>query len=330
MKVSAVSVNGAHNKPAGDPNSADGEVVLDIEVAGAVAPQAKIAVYFAPNTDQGFLNAINAAIHDRSRKPSVISISWGGAEDQWTRQSLDVYNQAFHDAALLGITVFCAAGDNGSSDGVADGKPHVDFPASSPWVVGCGGTSLQATGSPTPTETVWNNSTGSSATGGGVSTFFPLPDYQSTANVPISTVRAKFAGRGVPDISGCADPKTGYRVFVDGTESVIGGTSAVAPLWAGLTALLNEQTGLSRRIYEPSAVRHVFSIQSAERDRQRDERRLHGKTWLGCLHWPRLAERSGHPRCLKQLHRQKLDAAARNTLEYAPASVQACASGLCS
>ena len=143
----------------------------------------------------------------------------------------------------MGITVFCAAGDNGSSDGVADGKPHVDFPASSPWVVGCGGTSLLATGSPTPTETVWNNSTVSSATGGGVSTFFPLPDYQSTANVPISTVRAKFAGRGVPDISACADPQTGYRVFVDGTESVMGGTSAVAPLWAGLTALLNEQIG---------------------------------------------------------------------------------------
>lgn len=243
VKVSSVSVNGVGNKPQGDPNSADGEVVLDIEVAGAVAPHAKIAVYFAPNTDQGFLNAINAAIHDRSRKPSVISISWGGPEDQWTRQSLDVYNQAFHDAALLGITVFCAAGDDGSTDGVADSKPHVDFPASSPWVVGCGGTSVQANGNRIAVESVWNNGTGAGATGGGVSTFFAIPGYQGNAEIPVSTVRAKFAGRGVPDISGCADPKTGYRVFVDGTDRVVGGTSAVAPLWAGLTALLNEQLG---------------------------------------------------------------------------------------
>jgi kumamolisin len=243
VKVAAVSMNGAGNHATGDPNSADAEVVLDIEVAGAVAPNAKIAVYFAPNTDQGFLNAINAAIHDRLRKPSVISISWGGPEDQWTRQSLDVYNQAFHDAALLGITVYCAAGDNGSSDGVADGKAHVDFPASSPWVVACGGTSVQANGNRIAVESVWNNGTGGGATGGGVSAFFAVPDYQANANIPVSTLRAKFAGRGVPDISGCADPKTGYRVLVDGTDTVVGGTSAVAPLWAGLTALLNEQLG---------------------------------------------------------------------------------------
>ncbi len=243
VQVTSVAVSGAHNKATGNPDGPDGEVVLDIEVAGAVAPQAKIAVYFAPNTDQGFLKAINSAIHDKVRTPSVISISWGGPEDQWPRQTLDVFNQAFHDASLLGITVFAAAGDNGSSDGENDGQPHVDFPASSPWVAACGGTTLQSAEGKITKETVWNDGAQGGSTGGGVSTFFALPDYQAHAGVPVSTVRAKFAGRGVPDVAGCADPLTGYFVLVDGTEGVVGGTSAVAPLWAGLTALINEQLG---------------------------------------------------------------------------------------
>lgn len=243
VKVTAVSVSGATNKPTGDPNGPDGEVVLDIEVAGAVAPKAKIAVYFAPNTEQGFLKAIHAAIHDRVRKPSVISISWGGPENQWSRQSLDVFNQAFHDAALLGITVFCASGDNGSSDGEKEGKAHVDFPASSPWVVACGGTSLKSVEGKIASEAAWNDGGMKGATGGGISTFFSVPEYQQGAGIPVSTVRPNFAGRGVPDVAGCADPATGYSIFVNGTWKVAGGTSAAAPLWAGLTALINEQLG---------------------------------------------------------------------------------------
>ncbi|HEY1416694.1 MAG TPA: protease pro-enzyme activation domain-containing protein, partial [Myxococcaceae bacterium] len=128
--VTAVGVDGGKNAPTGDPQGPDGEVVLDIEVAGGIAPGAKLAVYFAPNTDQGFLNAINAAIHDKVQKPSVISISWGSEEPNWTQQSLDAFNQAFHNAALLGITVCAAAGDDGSSDGAPDGSANVDFPAS--------------------------------------------------------------------------------------------------------------------------------------------------------------------------------------------------------
>jgi kumamolisin len=243
VSVASVSVSGATNKPTGDPNGPDGEVVLDIEIAGAIAPKAKIAVYFAPNTEQGFLKAIHAAIHDRVRKPSVISISWGGPEDQWTRQSLDAFNQAFHDAALLGITVFCASGDGGSSDGENDGKPHVDFPASSPWVVACGGTTLKSGKNHVESEVAWNGGLDNGATGGGISTFFSVPEYQQNANIPASTVRSGFAGRGVPDVAGCADPATGYSVLVNGTWQVVGGTSAVAPLWAGLTALINQQLG---------------------------------------------------------------------------------------
>ena len=244
-------MNGAQNSPIGDPSSADGEVVLDIEVAGGVAPDARIAVYFAPNTDQGFLNAINAAIHDTVRKPSVISISWGAAEDHWTPQAMNAFNAAFHDAALLGITVCAAAGDNGSSDGDSDGASHVDFPASSPWVLSCGGTRLVATGT-TMQETVWNDGTNGGATGGGVSGHFSRPSYQLQLHIPKPTGTANKSGRGVPDVAGLADPETGYAVLIDGVENVIGGTSAVAPLWAGLVTLCNEQLGHNLGWFHPS------------------------------------------------------------------------------
>ena len=101
-------------------------------------------VYFAPNTDQGFADAISAAVHDDTHKPHLISISWGGPENTYTAQATSVFEAAFADAATVGVTVFVAAGDNGSSDGVSDGEAHVDYPASSPQVIGCGGTHLDA------------------------------------------------------------------------------------------------------------------------------------------------------------------------------------------
>jgi kumamolisin len=237
--VVAVSVDNGQNSPGGD---ADGEVMLDIEVAGAIAPAANIAVYFAPNTDQGFVDAISQAVHDTTRTPSVVSISWGGPEDSWTQQARDAMNAALEDAAGMGVTVTVAAGDNGSTDGVTDGLQHVDFPASSPFALACGGTTLvEQNGA--PSETVWNemaNKEGS--TGGGVSIEFPLPAYQQSAGVP-NQVTTGFVGRGVPDVAGDADPVTGYQIIVDGQPQVIGGTSAVAPLWAGLIALFNQQLG---------------------------------------------------------------------------------------
>ncbi|RFM27597.1 S53 family peptidase [Deminuibacter soli] len=236
-KVVAISVDGATNAPS-TPDSADGEVLLDIEVAGAVAPGATIAVYFAPNTDKGFLDAIKQAVHDATYKPSVVSISWGAAEEQWTSQSLTTYNQAFQEAAALGVSVCAAAGDSGSNDNVNDGKAHVDFPASSPYVLGCGGTKLDVSNGQITSEVVWHESN-DSATGGGISAVFPLPDYQQSAAIPVS-VNDKKAGRGVPDVAAVADPATGYNVLVDGQRMVIGGTSAVAPLMAGLIALINE------------------------------------------------------------------------------------------
>jgi kumamolisin len=260
--VKAISVDGGKNSPStGD--SADGEVMLDIEVAGAVAPGAKIVVYFAGNTDQGFLDAITKAIHDTINKPSVISISWGSAEVNWTKQAFDNFNEAFKTAAALGVSVCIASGDSGSRDDETDGKVHVDFPASSPYALACGGTKLQVNGNQIVSETVWHESS-DSAGGGGVSTYFPLPDYQTNANVPLE-LDTNFKGRGVPDVAADADPDTGYKVRVDGQDMVIGGTSAVAPLMAGLIALINEQNNkpvgdIHAQIYaNPALLRDIIS-----------------------------------------------------------------------
>jgi kumamolisin len=236
-KVSSVSLDHARNHVTGDPNGPDGEVMLDIEVAGTIAPEAEIVAYFAPNTDAGFFNAVSTAIHDQANKPSVISISWGGSEASWTAQAMAALDEVFQAAALLGVTVCVASGDHGASGGVGDAGLHVDFPASSPHVLACGGTSLQAVNGDVRSETVWNDGASGGASGGGVSSFFPLPPWQSGLNLTNARGRrTPLRSRGVPDVSAEADPQTGYFVRVDGINSVIGGTSAVAPLWAGLVA----------------------------------------------------------------------------------------------
>jgi kumamolisin len=215
--VTVVGVDGAGSKSDG-PNGADGEVMLDIEVIASIAPGAAQRVYFAPNTDAGFLDAITQA----TAECDYVSISWGGPESSWDAATLDRYEAVFAAARAKGVAVFVAAGDSGSTDGT--GKDVVDFPASSPSVVGCGGTRLTigADGA-RAAEVVWNDNPTTSATGGGMSTHFP--------------------GRQVPDIAGNADPETGYQVLVDGKSAVIGGTSAVAPLYAGMAAVVRQVYG---------------------------------------------------------------------------------------
>jgi kumamolisin len=248
--VTAVSVDKGKNAPT-TANSADGEVMLDIEVSAAVAPGAKVAVYFAPNTDQGFTDAVSMAVHDKVNKPSVISISWGGPESTWTAQAMAALDAACQAAAALGVTITVASGDDGSTDGVKGTANHVDFPASSPHVLACGGTKLSGSGTSITSEVVWNElAAGEGASGGGVSNVFALPTWQVGVGVPKPTVAA--GGRGVPDVTGDADPETGYIVRVDGTTSVIGGTSAVAPLWAGLIALANKQNGKPAGFVNPT------------------------------------------------------------------------------
>ncbi len=247
--VTAVSVDGAANAPGSDPNGADIEVALDIQVIGAVAPGAAQVVYFAPNNgDQGFVDAI-AEASLASPTPIAISISWGESEDSWTDQGRQAMDSAIADAAALGVTVCVAAGDNGSGDAVTDGQAHCDFPASSPHALGCGGTTLRAdpaTGA-VSSEVVWNETaTNEGAGGGGVSDQFDLPTWQANAGVPAragGSSSGGAGGRGVPDVAGNADPVTGYQVMSDGKSQVVGGTSAVAPLWSALIARLAQASG---------------------------------------------------------------------------------------
>ena len=255
--VAAVGVDGAVNTPGRDPQGADGEVLLDIDVAGGIAPKASLLVYFAPNTDAGFLDAVSTAAH-ATPTPTAISISWGQSEDAWTGQARTAMDQAFADAAAMGVTVTAAAGDSGSND-ITTGAAalHVDFPAASPHVLACGGTTLTAdpVTAAVTSETVWNNGRGHGATGGGISDTFARPTWQATAGVPLRSGRQSAAhppGRGVPDVAADADPHTGYRVFVDGTAMVFGGTSAVAPLWAGLICRLAQSLGHRVGLVQPA------------------------------------------------------------------------------
>ena len=257
--VTAVGIDGAANAAGQDPSGADGEVLLDIEVAGAIAPKAAIVVYFAPNTDAGFLDAISAAAH-ATPTPSAMSISWGQSEDTWTAQARTAMDQAFADATAMGVTVTAAAGDSGSGDSPAGGaRAHVDFPASSPHVLACGGTTLVAdsvTGT-ISSEKVWNNGPGRGATGGGVSDTFGQPPWQANAGVPVRgqhhrSSKPNTAGRGVPDVAADADPTTGYQVFVDGKAMVFGGTSAVAPLWAALVCRFCQSLGHRLGLLQPA------------------------------------------------------------------------------
>jgi kumamolisin len=248
--VTAISVDGGQNVAGQAPDGADGEVLLDIEVIGALAPKARLQVYFAPNTDQGFVDAVSTAVH-ATPSPAVVSISWGQAEDLWTEQARSALDQVFADAAALGVTVCAASGDNGSPDADDDGAQHVDFPASSPHVLACGGTSLTVSADgAVASETVWNNGNGGGATGGGVSDAFPLASWQTDAGVP-TRVGGTGTGRGVPDVAADADPATGYRIRVDGKAIVLGGTSAVAPLWSALVCRLVQAVGRPLGLLQP-------------------------------------------------------------------------------
>jgi kumamolisin len=209
---------------------------MDVEIAAAVAPKATIVVYFAPNTDAGFIHALAAAVHDDARKPTVVSISWGITEEHCTEQLLQGLTELLEEAAAIGMTVCCSTGDYGSADapgGSGDGRPHVEFPASSPLSLACGGTELVLSGPRIQRESVWN--TGRQAGGGGVSTKFSRPDYQRDLNIPSAPDGSN--GRGLPDVAANA---VGYRILFQGQEAIGNGTSAVAPLWAGLIALMNQ------------------------------------------------------------------------------------------
>ena len=224
------SVDATKNSP-GVNSDSDGEVALDIQVAAAAyavatGHGATIRMYWSTDIAAG----VRAATADGC---DVCSISWGADEANWGKVAAEAMEQAAIDATSAGMIVFAASGDNDSSDGGPNAS-NVDVPAACPHVIGCGGTRK------TPTdETVWNNDQGNASgegTGGGFSKFFkPMPPWQSGA--------PHGRGRMVPDVSANADPVTGYKVIIAGTETPVGGTSAVAPLYAGLFASFGTKLG---------------------------------------------------------------------------------------
>jgi kumamolisin len=258
-EVTAVGVDGGQNNP-GTFTLEDNEVAMDIQIAGGLASGATIAVYFAPFTVQGWVDAITTAAHDETNQPSVISVSWGEREASWGLAEMDSVTSALNDAATLGVTVFAACGDSWATNGSPGRTASVNFPASSPAAIGCGGTSITTSGSSITSEVAWNDEAG--GTGGGISDYLGIPAFQAGTTLPPSRNDGGHR-RGVPDVAGNADPLTGYTYVYDGKTQHNAGTSAVAPLWAGLVARLNELKGervgffLPQLYQYPSAVRGI-------------------------------------------------------------------------
>ena len=225
-------VDGAVEQLSG-PNGADGEVCLDLCVIAGAAPGVKILTVFAPNTEQGFADAVLCAL-DHELKPCAISISWGAPISGWNPKGIQLLDNALSVARDRGVTVFAASGDNGAHDGT--NTLVVDFPSASPFAVGCGGTRLTLNPDGTrSSEKAWSSKDGHGATGGGTTTDYLKPDYQQG--------HAGLPGRNVPDIAGNADPVTGYDILVDWVAAQVGGTSAVAPLYAALCAIITSRLG---------------------------------------------------------------------------------------
>jgi kumamolisin len=259
-EITDVVIQGPGNAPGdgSNPNDATPEVYLDLSIVGSLATGAKIVLYFTEFTEQGWVDALSQASTDTTNHPSVISISYGNPEDgagsAWSKAAVKQVNEALEAAASRGMSITVAAGDSGAADGESSGV-HVDFPASSPWVLACGGTRLESSGGKISKEVVWNDMTadggGNGATGGGVSALFATPDWQSAAKVP-GRVGTEKPGRGVPDVAALADPETPFIVAQPGGLGGVGGTSAAAPLWASLLARCNSALGKPVGLLNPT------------------------------------------------------------------------------
>ncbi len=242
--ISVINVDGQGNNPGPVSDGYSVETNLDISVAGSAAPGAKLAVYFAPWTEQGWIDVVTTSIHDAVNKPSVISISYGWPEFgtfnglTWTASNIENVSTTFQEAAAMGVTILVSSGDNGSSCGVPGGKAHVLYPGSDPYVTCVGGTTISNVNGTTFSENTWT------PTGGGISDVFqPPPPWQAWANVPPS-VNDRHRGRGVPDVAGNADPASGYVLQFNGQKiGPYGGTSAAAPMFAALISILNADLG---------------------------------------------------------------------------------------
>lgn len=236
------------------------EATVDIELAGSFAPGADLVVYFAPNEERGKIEGVIRVLTDRQHDPSVLSCSWGISEAEVDAAYVGALDRIFQLAALRGISICYSSGDKGADS--QDGRPTVDYPASSPHVLSCGGTTLLPRNLGKP-ESAWYEPMGSVvlATGGGFSRFFPRPDWQR--GVPKSP--GGKARRGLPDVAGKADYASGYDLLLAGRQTLGGGTSSAAPMWAGLLARFNQALGtrvgwITPLLYRPQLAQRLNDI----------------------------------------------------------------------
>lgn len=256
LKIPDIQVEHVGRRPrtARAPNMHDLELTMDLQIAGSIAPGAKLVVFsVAPGTPQPYLTVLKQAMLHPEHRPSVVSISYGSAEGLFREQDLKTSNRMFAAATQQGITICAASGDAGSASRDYDSMPpppgtHVNFPASSPYVLACGGTSIKTTGGCITEEFAWNDHDQCRlATAGGISRVFGRPDYQRDLDLPKNRSDWRgFDGRGLPDVAINACLTSGYRILFKGKWLPNGGTSAAAPLWAGLIARLNQ--GLGHRL----------------------------------------------------------------------------------
>ncbi len=227
------------------------EVMMDIEIVAGLCPKSHLVVYFATFDQKGWVDLLNQVVAGKPALPVTLSVSWGMAEDSpdWSEAARDAINTVLTAAALQGITVCVASGDDGSGDQMPDSHAHVDFPSSSPFVLSVGGTMITGTTTHS-TESVWYQSPGrrtnkgGGATGGGVSVFYARPQWQ---DVNVKSLNAgSIDGRIVPDVSALAGPPL-YDLTLLGRDSPNGGTSASTPLWAGLLARINAGLAASKQ-----------------------------------------------------------------------------------
>jgi len=243
-------VRGPGNWPSkGDVDGTDftDEVMLDLSVVGALAPEADVTVWFTEPTEQGFVDALHAVVEEE-HAPDVLLVCYGAPEDKgsgtsWTRMATEQADQALALAALRGVSVVVSCGDNGAAGLPLSTRVHADYPSSSAWVLGVGGTTRRPDNAGTDREMVWND--GLAASGGGISAVTPRPSWQSTVDVPDPVdawERPGFQGRGVPDVAAVADLATGVAVLDAAGDTVMGGgTSVAAPVWAALLARVRER-----------------------------------------------------------------------------------------
>ncbi len=303
--MNIIPVDNVESSPSSNADDT-GEVMLDIDVAGSLAPDATIAVYFSTFDEKGLIDAIAAVVSDQTNDPSVVSISWGWDENQpfqnsilWTPAAIEHISESFLAAAQLGITVCASTGDGGSEAQIDDGRAHVNYPATDPSVLAVGGTTLHKKSGPRPTigsEIVWNDGP-DDGTGGGISDYIPRPNWQTIQQKSINP--GNFAGRGIPDVAANADPNTGYRTYAGGKFQTVGGTSAASPLWAALIArcnqLLTTSAGKPVRVGNfnallystigPKKVLHDITQGNNDTDGYLDGQYKAGPGWDACSGW---------------------------------------------